>query len=157
MAWLIPAHAAVATISLLLGAYNLLRPAKGDRQHRLVGRVWVAAMYATVLSSFAIREIRPGQFSWIHGLSAFTFVTLSIALWAAFTHRVRTHRNFMTGSYFGLVGAFVGAVAVPVRYIPRTATERPIEFGLAVLGCVVAAVAVVQLSRQRRQPVRLTR
>ncbi|WP_162908393.1 DUF2306 domain-containing protein [Allorhizocola rhizosphaerae] len=149
MAWVIPAHAAVASVALMLGAYNLLRPTKGDRQHRLIGRVWVVAMYATILSSFTIREIRPGQFSWIHGLSVFTFVTLTIALWAAFTHRVQTHRRFVTGSYLGLVGAFVGAVAVPVRYLPRTAVERPVEFALALLGCVVAAIAVIQLTKQQ--------
>ncbi len=98
-------------MALVLGAYNLIHRPKGDRRHRLIGRVWVVAMYWTVLSSFAIRELRPGHFSWIHGLSLFTFVTLSIGLWAALTHRVRLHRQFITGSYLGLVGAFIGAVA----------------------------------------------
>lgn len=149
--WVIPAHAAVATIALILGAYNLLRPVKGDRPHRLVGRVWVVAMYATIISSFFIRELRPGQFSWIHGLSVFTFVTLTLGLWAALTHNVKRHRGMMTGSYFGLVGAFVGAVAVPVRYLPRTAVERPAEFLLALFGCAVVALAVVRISHERRQ------
>src|SRR5262249_40434745 len=104
-------HAVGAAVALVLGAYNLIRRTKGDRRHRWIGRVWVIAMYWTVLSSFAIRELRPGHFSWIHGLSLFTFVTLSIGLWAALTHRVGLHRRFMTGSYLGLVGAFIGAVA----------------------------------------------
>lgn len=145
--WVIPAHAAVATIALTLGAYNLLRKPKGDRSHRVVGRVWVAAMYATIISSFFIRELNPGGFSWIHGLSVFTFVTLTIALWAAMTGRVRTHRNFVTGSYFGLVGAFVGAVAVPVRYLPRHLIERPAEVALALFGCVVVTLSIIRASR----------
>lgn len=154
IAWVIPAHAAVATIALTLGAYNLLRKRKGDRSHRVVGRVWVITMYATIISSFFIRELRPGQFSWIHGLSVFTFITLTIALWAAMTGRVSTHRNFMTGSYLGLVGAFAGAVAVPVRYLPRHIAERPAEVALALFGCVVVVLLVIRASRADRTRVR---
>jgi uncharacterized membrane protein len=139
----IPLHAAAATVSLLLGAYNLLRRTRGDRAHRLAGRVWVAAMYVTVLTSFAIRSLDPGHFSWIHGLSAFTFCTLSIALWAALTHRVRIHRQFMTGSYLGLLGAFVGAVVVPVRDIPQWIVHRPVELALGFLACVAVAGVVI--------------
>jgi uncharacterized membrane protein len=147
MAWVIPAHATVATLALTLGAYNLLRGRKGDRSHRVVGRVWVAVMYATIISSFFIRELSPGRFSWIHGLSVFTFVTLTIALWAAMTGRIRTHQRFVTGSYLGLVGAFVGAVAVPVRYLPRHVVERPAEVALALAGCLVVSLAIVRASR----------
>jgi uncharacterized membrane protein len=149
MTWLIPAHATVATLALLLGARNLLVRRKGDRPHRIIGRIWMVAMYATVISSFAIRELNPGRFSWIHGLSVFTFVTLTIALWAARTHRIRVHRGFAIGSYFGLVGAFIGAVVVPVRYIPQQITHRPAEVALALLGCVVLALTLVRLARSR--------
>jgi uncharacterized membrane protein len=131
----------------MLGAYNLCAAAPGDGPHRRVGRIWMAAMYVTVLSSFFIRELRPGHFSWIHGLSVFTFVTLTIALWAALTHRIQTHRNFVIGSYFGLVGAFVGAVVVPVRYIPQAIMHRPAEVALALLGVAVVAVTLVRLNR----------
>jgi len=37
-------------------------------------------MYWTIISSFFIQQLRPGHFSWIHGLSVFTFVTLSMGL-----------------------------------------------------------------------------
>jgi uncharacterized membrane protein len=150
MTWLIPGHAAIATIALLLGAFNLLRRTRGDRLHRRVGAVWMAAMYVTVISSFAIRELRPGHFSWIHGLSIFTFCTLTVALWAALTGRGHTHRNFVVGSYFGLVGAFIGAVVVPIRYLPQAIVHRPAEVTLALAGCVVIALAVIRFSRERR-------
>jgi uncharacterized membrane protein len=136
-------HAGGATVALALGAYQLLRRAKGDRPHRWVGRVWVVAMYWTVLSSFVIRRLRPGHFSWIHGLSIFTFGTLSIALWGAYTHRVQVHRNFMVGSYFGLVGAFIGAVVVPSRLVPQWAMHRPLGLALGAAVCLVLAGAVV--------------
>ncbi|HET7328131.1 MAG TPA: DUF2306 domain-containing protein, partial [Nocardioidaceae bacterium] len=122
---LVAAHALGASLALLLGAVNLLRRTKGDRPHRMIGRVWVVSMYWTVLSSFFIRELDPGGFSWIHGLSVFTFVTLTIGLWAAMTGRIQTHRGFMRGSYLGAVGAFVGATVVPQRDIPQLAVDHP--------------------------------
>jgi uncharacterized membrane protein len=128
---------------LVLGAYQLLRRTKGDRAHRWVGRVWVAAMYWTVLSSFVIKRLRPGHFSWIHGLSVFTFITLSIGLWGAYTHRVQIHRNFLTGSYFGLVGAFIGAVVVPSRLIPQWAVHQPLGLALGAAAALAVAGAVV--------------
>jgi uncharacterized membrane protein len=148
----IPLHAAGATVALLLGAYNLLRRTRGDRAHRLVGRVWVVAMYWTILSSFAIRSLDPGHFSWIHGLSVFTFVTLSIGLWAAVTGRVRQHRRFMTGSYFGLLGAFAGAVVVPVRDVPQWVVHRPVELTLGALGCAAVAALVAAAARRGGEP-----
>ncbi|MEV0129213.1 DUF2306 domain-containing protein [Dactylosporangium sp. NPDC050688] len=147
---LIPLHASGATVAMLLGAWNLRRNPKGDRPHRLAGRVWVVAMYWTILSSFFIKELTPGHFSWIHGLSAFTFVTLSIGLWAAVTHRVETHRRFMTGSYFGLLGAFAGAVAVPSRDIPQWLVHEPLRLTLAAAACLLVAAAVVVTVRHRR-------
>lgn len=153
----IPLHAAGATVALLLGAYNLLRRTRGDRAHRLAGRVWVAAMYWTIISSFFIQALDPGHFSWIHGLSVFTFVTLSIGLWAALTGRVRQHRQFMTGSYLGLLGAFAGAVLVPVRDIPQWIVHRPVELALGALGCVLVAALVVAAGRRGNRAERQAR
>ena len=146
--WVVPAHAVGATIALVLGGYNLRRRPKGGRPHRRVGRIWVVAMYWTVLSSFAIKQIRPGHYSWIHALSVFTLGTLTIGLWAALTHRVRLHRQFITGSYLGLVGAFVGAVAVPTRQIPQWAVRQPVGLALAGAGCVLVAATLIALSRR---------
>jgi uncharacterized membrane protein len=146
MAWLIPLHAAGATIAMVLGAYQLFRRIKGDRRHRVLGRVWVVAMYWVIISSFFVKELRPGHFSWIHGLSIFSFGTLSIGLWAALTGRTRVHRGMMTGTYFGLLGAFIGAVVVPVRQIPQWAVHQPLMLTLGALACVGAAAAIIVLS-----------
>jgi uncharacterized membrane protein len=132
---------------MALGAYNLVRRVKGDRHHRWIGWVWVVAMYWVVLSSFVIKELRPGHFSWIHGLSVFTFGTLSIGIWGAVTGRVQIHRSFMTGSYFGLLGAFVGAVAVPVRRIPQWAVHEPAHLALGAAASLLVAAAVIVLVR----------
>jgi uncharacterized membrane protein len=149
MTLLVAIHAAVATVALLLGGQLLLRRRKGDALHRRVGVVWMTAMYFTVVSSFWIRELDPGSFSWIHGLSAFTFCTLTVALWAALTGRARLHRAFATGSYLGLIGAFLGAVAVPQRDIPQLLVHSPVVFAGAVVGCCAVAIAVVRLAGRR--------
>ncbi len=146
---LIAAHALGASLALVLGAWQLLRRPRGDRAHRRVGRVWVVAMYWTVLSSFFITELDPGHFSWIHGLSLLTFVTLTAGTWAAVLGRVALHRQFMTGSYLGLLGAFVGAVAVPSRDIPQLVVNRPVVVAAAVLALAVVSVTVIALARRR--------
>ena len=149
---LIAAHAFGATLALVLGAWQLLRRPRGDHAHRRVGRVWVVAMYWTVLSSFFITELDPGHFSWIHGLSALTFVTLTAGTWAAVLGRIAVHRQFMTGSYLGLVGAFAGAVAVPQRDIPQLLVHRPVVFAVAVVAVAVASATVVALCRVGPRP-----
>lgn len=135
---LIAAHASGATLALMLGAYLVTRRRKGDLLHRRLGVVWVVTMYWVAFSSFGIQELSPGHFTWIHALSAWTIVSLTIAVWAAVTHRVRLHRQFVVGSYFGLVGAGIAAMAFPVRLVPQTAVHEPI-----LLFTVVTAIALV--------------
>lgn len=144
----IAAHAAGAALALTLGALQVCRRTKGDHAHRWVGRAWVVLMYWVVLSSFGIRELDPGHLSWIHGLSAFTFVTLTLGLVFAVRGDIRQHRGFMTGSYLGLVGAFVGAVAVPQRDIPTFAVDDPLGFGTAVAVLLGATAAVYAWCRR---------
>ena len=141
---LIALHALGATFSLAVGALVLLRRRKGDLAHRRVGRVWMAAMYWTAASSFGIRALHPGHLSWIHGLSAWTLVSLTVALWAARTHRHRLHRDFVVGSYFGLVGAGIAAMAFPVRLAPQLLLHRPLVFVGLVLAVSLAALAVAR-------------
>jgi hypothetical protein len=67
------------------------------------------------------------------------------------------HRQFMTGSYLGLVGAFIGAVVVPQRDIPQWAVHRPVQLALAALGCAAVAALVILAGRRpgpvvRRSP-----
>ena len=143
MSLLVAMHALGASLALTLGGWQLLRRIRGDRAHRLVGRVWVVAMYWTVLSSFFITDLDPGHFSWIHGLSALTFVTLSLGTWAAIRGRIGLHRHFMRGSYLGLIGAFLGAVAVPQRDIPQLLVDRPLVLAAGVVAVLIATVTVV--------------
>ncbi len=150
---LIAVHAIAAAYSILFGAAQILRRAKGGAVHRVIGRIWVAAMYTVILTSFGIRTI-DGGFNWLHGLSLITFGTVSMGLWAARTGRIPSHRSFMTGSYFGILGAFIGVVAVPDRRIPQMAVHDQLGFAIW-LSCIILtgafAIAGAALIARRQQ------
>lgn len=106
-------------------------------------------MYWTALSSFGIRELRPGHFSFIHLLFLWTLVSLTVALWAAVTGRGVVHRRWVIGTYAGLVAAGLAAMAFPQRLAPQLMIHHPLVFTAAALGASIAAVAVAVACRRR--------
>ncbi|WP_285247179.1 DUF2306 domain-containing protein [Pseudarthrobacter sp. efr-133-R2A-89] len=147
---LISLHAIAASYSLIFGAVNLLSRPKGGRVHRIVGRIWVVSMYVVVLTSFGIRTI-DGGFNWLHALSVLTFCTLTAGLLAIRKGNIKAHRGFMTGSYFGLLGAFVGVLAVPSRRIPQLAIhELPILVLLILILLGTAALTIAGIAQSRK-------
>ena len=114
MIWL---HLSAALLALGLGAANLML-AKGTLRHRTVGWTWMTLMLCVTLSSFRVRELNPGGFSWIHGLSVWTLFSMAIALYAIRTGRVRLHAGFMMGTMTG-AGLAGGFALVPGRFIAR--------------------------------------
>ena len=53
---------------------------RGDSRHRVLGRAWVVLMLWTAISSFWIRHINEGAFSWLHVLSVVTLVTVTLGV-----------------------------------------------------------------------------
>jgi uncharacterized membrane protein len=155
---LIAIHAFAASFAMVFGAVNVLRRKRGDRPHRTIGWIWLALMYFTAFSSFWIQQLRPGNFSWIHGLSAFTIVTLSLGWWNARRGNVRAHAGTMIGTYAGLWGAFIGVAAVPTRLVPQAFQSSWAGMSVLTAGIVavgLAAVAVlVRLLGQAGVPAR---
>lgn len=147
MAWsaLLVAHVAAAAVAVPMGAYNLLRRPRGDLLHKGVGYVWAALMAWVALSSFWIRELNDGAFSWIHALSVLTLATLALGIYHGVRRRIKAHRANMIGTYLGLIGALVGAMAVPDRAVPQLATQDPLVF-TAFVALVFAVAAVVVLA-----------
>ena len=103
-------HLAAAVLALILGGGVLMRR-KGTASHRLLGRTWVALMGTVAVSSFWLLDINKGSFSVIHLLSLWTLVSLAAAIWFIRRGNVRAHKAFMVGTFLGLAGAGIGALA----------------------------------------------
>jgi len=93
-------HLGTVVPALLLGPIILLRQ-KGDRTHRLLGRIWAALMVATATASVFIGAPGGGiagtGFSPIHIFTVWTFINVPLAIWFARQGKIRAHRGAMTG------------------------------------------------------------
>ncbi len=143
---LVVAHAGAALLALPLGASQLLRRPHGDARHRRAGRVWVLLTLWVAISSFAIRDLRDGRLSLLHVLSAVTIVSVVLGVAAVRRGNVAAHRANLRGAWFGLVGAFVGAVAVPGRMLPTFAADEPLGALGAVAAVALGYAVVVRLA-----------
>lgn len=142
---LLVSHVVAALFVLAIGPVQIFRRRR-DRIHRTMGYLWVAAMYYVCVSSFWI--VSEGHFTWLHGLSAFTIVTVTLGLISAIRRNIRSHLGNMIGSYIGIAVAFIFAVTVPDRAIPQLlAEDAPTAFYVA--GLVVLSVVVVFVSLKR--------
>ncbi len=97
-------HLATILVATALTPVMLLR-VRGDRRHRAIGKVWIAAMLATAITSLFIHVSGPGRFSVIHLLSLWTLVQVPLT---ARHHNVVRHRRAVHGMVIGalLVAGF---------------------------------------------------
>jgi len=100
--WMV-VHLSAILPALPLGAVMLLRR-KGDRVHRMLGRIWAVLMMVAAAASFGIHGMM-GHLSPIHILSAITLVGIPRAIWDARHGRIVRHRRTMTIVYASLVVA----------------------------------------------------
>ena len=105
--WQVWAHIATIAIALALTPVNLWSR-RGDKRHRLIGYIWVAALAFTALLSFDIRLVNQGHFSVIHLLSIFTLIQLPAIVFSARAHNHQRHRRSVRGMVIGamLVAGF---------------------------------------------------
>ena len=108
-------HLVFALLAVPLGLINLIGE-KGTFRHKVIGWFWVIGVGIASVGSFGIRELNPGSLSWIHGLSVFTLFCLISGIIAIKRGDVRRHRNFMIGTFLGLLLAG-GFALMPGRYI----------------------------------------
>lgn len=104
MSTAIAIHLAAAAPAVPLGVW-MLSATKGTPRHKALGRVWVSLMLITIASSLWIPSF--GEFSAIHLLSAWTLISLVMAVSRIRAGRIRAHRGWMIGTMSGLCVAFV--------------------------------------------------
>lgn len=142
---LLVSHVVAALYVLAIGPLQIFRRRR-DRIHRTMGYLWVAAMYYVCFSSFWI--VTEGHFTWLHGLSAFTILTVTLGLVSAIRRNIPAHRGNMVGSYLGIAIAFGFAVGIPGRSIPQLLATDPLS-AVFVAVLVVLSVAALYLSLLR--------
>jgi uncharacterized membrane protein len=105
-------HLAFALVAFALGIFMFARR-KGTPSHKAYGRIWMALILVTAISSFWITGLAGiGRFSVIHILSVITIVAAAGAVLAIRRGHVRTHRNAVIALFVGsMIGAGAGAFA----------------------------------------------
>ena len=98
--FIIQMHWVAAMAALCVGIAMLVRK-KGTASHKMIGRCFIALMLITAFSSFFIREINRGSFSWIH-----IFIPVTVfASWEAIHYirkgNVKRHKRAVMGMFFG--------------------------------------------------------
>jgi uncharacterized membrane protein len=108
-------HTAAAFAVLGLGTFVLFAP-KGTPTHRLLGRVWVTAMVATSLTSFGIKGLTGGHhISFIHGLSIYVLLAVTLGIYFIRTNNVKYHKWCMKSCYYAALIAGFFTVVIPGR------------------------------------------
>ena len=94
-------HVLTVIPAAFLGLYILWRR-KGTPVHRLLGKIWIALMVLTSLSTFFIHQIKLFfGFSPIHFLSIFVIVNAVMAIRAVRQRRIMDHKRHVLGMYIG--------------------------------------------------------
>ena len=116
-------HVYAALLAFVLGALVLWRR-KGTTNHKRWGKVWVALMVITALTSFFINEIRLlGPFSPIHLISLGTMISLYFAIKNVRAGDIESHKRSMKTTFIGAMG-IAGALAfAPGRLMYDVALE----------------------------------
>ncbi|MBM9468466.1 DUF2306 domain-containing protein [Nakamurella leprariae] len=153
---LIASHAVAASVALLLGPFQILRRVKGDPVHVLVGRIWAGLMLYVAAGSFFFGGYGGGIDLFLRALATWTLISVTVSIVQARRGNIAAHRGFMVGTWFGLVGAFIGVVAVHTRRVPSWFEARPLLMSLIAVGIVAVAGAVVgaALARYRADRVK---
>jgi uncharacterized membrane protein len=131
-------HTVTAILAFFLGGVVLFRR-KGDRLHRIGGRIWVALMLAVAITSFFIHTIQMvGIWSPIHLLSLATLWFLGRGVWLARQKRIVDHRKVMQATYMGalIVAGFFTFMPGRIMYQVFFGGPQPMA-GVAVAAIVV--------------------
>lgn len=121
-------HVATVFFAVVIGAFILFRR-KGTPSHRFLGKIWVALIVTTSISTFFIHTINTFHgFSPIHLLSIVTLLASFRAVLAARRHDIRTHSIIMRGLYFWAIGVAGLFTLLPGRTMHKVVFGVPDVF-----------------------------
>ncbi|CAN5590367.1 DUF2306 domain-containing protein [soil metagenome] len=107
-------HLGAAVVALVIGAMLMLMR-KGVTFHRTAGWLWVGAMSIVAGSSIFITGVNGDHWSFIHLITGWTLIALPLAVIAARRHKVKDHRRFMMGMFYGGLIIAGGLTFIPGR------------------------------------------
>ena len=136
---LIASHAVAASLALVVGPFQILRRVRGDKIHVFIGRTWAGLMLYVALGSFLFGGYGGPINIFLRLLACWTVFSVTTAIVLARRGDIRHHRGFMIGTYGGLVGAFVGVVAVHTRRVPSWLAAYPLM--MSIIAVAIVAVA----------------
>lgn len=148
---IVAVHVVAGVAALITGAAQVgLR--KGTRRHRLVGRLYVAAMVVLLVSSVGIYELRDGP-SLFHAVTVLAGVLVAAGWWsarqlAAMHHTVwlRRHLWLISLSYLALVVTFTA------QFFDRLPLPSPAANAIVFLQIpMIAGTAAIALAERRRR------
>lgn len=97
-------HLATVLPAFVIGTTLLIKK-KGDKNHRILGRIYIALMALTaVITLFMPAALGPtlaNHFGFIHLFSILVLVLLPRAYIAARKHNIELHKRVMIGIYIG--------------------------------------------------------
>jgi uncharacterized membrane protein len=113
-------HLVAASLSIVVGAFQLLRP-RGDALHRRAGYLYIGAMAVNNLTALTVHEFT-GGFNFFHGLAIYSLVSIALAIRPMLvTPRPwqwkRIHYMWTAWSYAGLMAAGVTEFLLRVVHI----------------------------------------
>ena len=136
---IIAVHAIVATVTIALGTFQVFRMVRGDRLHKAVGRTWASLMLVVSVTGLFIGNYHDALDLFLHGLAIWTIISICVGVYFARKGNIYRHKGFMLGSYFGLLGAFIGVIAVPTRRIPSYFEAYPLVMTLIAIGIIAVS------------------
>lgn len=98
-------HAVTVIPAFFLGTWQIFLSRKGQRAHRTIGYFYLLLMTIASIAAMFIHALMPGSpffgLSPIHIFVPITLFGVAAALYGAWTHNIRAHRNAMIGTYVG--------------------------------------------------------
>ncbi len=104
----VKAHLLAALVAIVLGVV-LMVSRKGRGFHRIAGWTWAGLLAFVAATSLFIDGLSNGRWSALHLTAGWVLIILSLAVWAARSHRPRAHGGLMIWLFFGallITGAF---------------------------------------------------